>query len=309
MTPEHPQFDVPILLLTFNRQESARRTLLEIRKQRPLKLYLSSDGGRTTKEHTQIEAIRSALIDLIDWPCEVIRIFHARNLGCRKGVLTALDQLFQEEASAIILEDDCLPHPLFFNYCRENLLRYAEDHHVGTIAGTRFLSYPTAEIENSGQFSEVFACWGWASWQRAYCKKSPAYSQLEDRLASQTKHRSYFRYWHRIRQHCQNPASESWAYPMTLQCFLRKQLHLLPPQNLIVNQGFSKAGTHTHWRPSHVPIKFDDTISTNPNAPPMDLHDNTDLAFMKTQFQPFPIRWHRRALEILQRAFFRNSTR
>ena len=51
------------------------------------------------------------IIDKVDWECQVMTHFAAANMGCRRRVSSGLDWVFDTVEQAIILEDDCLPHP------------------------------------------------------------------------------------------------------------------------------------------------------------------------------------------------------
>ena len=60
-------------------------------------------------------------MERVDWDCEVVRDFADENLGLKRRIPSGLDRVFSEVEEAIVLEDDCLPHPSFFPYCDELL--------------------------------------------------------------------------------------------------------------------------------------------------------------------------------------------
>ena len=94
----------PVLVIVFNRPEVARRTFAAIRTARPNRLYVAADGPRSEAERALCERAR-AVTELIDWPCEVQRLYSESNLGCRAGVESALDWFFAHESEGIVLED------------------------------------------------------------------------------------------------------------------------------------------------------------------------------------------------------------
>ena len=51
---------------------------------------------------------------------------------------SGLDWVFEQVETAIILEDDCIPHEDFFPYCDALLERYATDERVWVITGNNF---------------------------------------------------------------------------------------------------------------------------------------------------------------------------
>ena len=78
----------PVLFLIFNRPEITQRTFAEIRKAQPRQLFVAADGPRPNKkgEAERCKATRQAVMDHIDWDCQVHTLFREHNLGCGKAV-------------------------------------------------------------------------------------------------------------------------------------------------------------------------------------------------------------------------------
>jgi hypothetical protein len=129
--PRNGANKAPVLFLIFNRPEPTRRVFEAIRRARPVRLYVAADGPRDAVP-TDHELCRQAreITELIDWPCEVKRLYRDKNLGCRAAVSSAITRFFEQEERGIILEDDCLPEPSFFPFCEELLERYQDDESV-----------------------------------------------------------------------------------------------------------------------------------------------------------------------------------
>ena len=129
----------PVAFLIFNRPETTARVLEEIARARPPKLLVVADGPRADRpgEADLCRAAR-AVLSRVDWPCEVLTNFSETNLGCRRRVSSGLDWVFEEVEEAIVLEDDCLPHPSFFPFCEELLERYRADERVMAVSGDNF---------------------------------------------------------------------------------------------------------------------------------------------------------------------------
>ena len=69
--------------------------------------------------------------------------------------------VFEHTDRAVILEDDCLPVPSFFAYCRTMLILYEHEQRVFSISGSNF----SDQDELSGHaFSRYSLMWGWATW-------------------------------------------------------------------------------------------------------------------------------------------------
>jgi hypothetical protein len=110
----------PVLFIIFNRLDTTIQVLEAIRQAQPPRLYVAADGPRPNRpgEAEKVQAVRDYVMGQIDWPCEVKTLFREKNLGCKVAVSSAIDWFFDHEPEGIILEDDCVPHPSFFQFCQ-----------------------------------------------------------------------------------------------------------------------------------------------------------------------------------------------
>src|SRR5665648_587346 len=162
------QLKTPVAFIIFNRPETTRRVFAEIAKARPTKLLVIADGPRATHpDDAEKCAVVRAIIDGVDWDCEVLKNYSDVNLGCKRRVSSGLDWVFDTVEEAIILEDDCLPHPTFFRFCEEMLAKYRDDKRIAMISGDNF-QFGKKRTEYSYYFSRYTHIWGWASWRRAW---------------------------------------------------------------------------------------------------------------------------------------------
>ena len=76
----------PVVLIVFNRPDVTARVAEAIAKARPPKVFVAADGPRPDRpgEAEKCAATR-AVIDQIDWPCEVAKKYSEVNLGCGRG--------------------------------------------------------------------------------------------------------------------------------------------------------------------------------------------------------------------------------
>ena len=158
----------PVLFLIFKREETTRVVFERIRKMKPQKLYIAADGPRENRpdEYEKCLSTRK-IVENVDWPCEVHKLFQDKNLGCGKGVSIAISWFFKHEEQGIIIEDDILPHPDFFEYCDIMLDKYRDDESIQLISGWSpfFDGYLS---DNKCYKSSFFHIWGWASWRRVW---------------------------------------------------------------------------------------------------------------------------------------------
>lgn len=246
-------FDVPILLIIFNRPDTTEQVFEAIRKAEPQKLYIACDGPRPGKP-TDIENSRAAkeVVSKIDWPCEVKHLYREENLGCGKGPAQAIDWFFAQEEEGIILEDDCIPSPSFFRFCAEMLEKYRHHENIMHINGTNFQD-GQQRGEASYYFSAHQHCWGWATWRRAWQRfdyQIADYPIFKKRngLKYVSPKRQIIEYWTTmLEQVYDNPATDIWDYQWSYAIWNTRSLCITPNKNLISNIGFGPNATHTTW--------------------------------------------------------------
>lgn len=245
------QFGVPIALLVFSRPDTTARVFEEIRRIRPLKLLVVADGPRDDRpgEAEKCSAVR-AIIEKVDWPCEVSKNYSEGNLGCKWRVSSGLDWVFEQVEEAIVLEDDCLPHPSFFRFCEELLEHYRLDQRIAQISGCNF-QFGVRRNEDSYYFSKYNHVWGWASWrdrwQGCYDVSITNWPEIRDGdwlldIHCDAKEAGH---WKKIFEQVYLGKIDTWDYQWTLACWLQGRLTVLPTRNLISNIGFGENATHT----------------------------------------------------------------
>lgn len=244
-------FETPILFLIFNRPDTTEKVFAEIKKQKPKYLFIAADGPRKDKEGelAKCELTRKVVLDHVDWKCEVKTLFRSENLGCGLAVSEAITWFFDNVEQGIILEDDCLPHPTFFNYCEILLNRYKGDNEIMTISGNNFQD-GIQRGDGSYYFSKYTHIWGWATWRRAwlqydfYMEKWPNY--LENKLWTKCNGNTeqYF-YWKSVFEKTYKGEINTWDYQLAFASWCENNLNILPNVNLVENIGFGADATHT----------------------------------------------------------------
>ncbi|MCP2728634.1 glycosyltransferase family 2 protein [Limnofasciculus baicalensis] len=246
------QLKTPVVFIIFKRPDTTEKVFEVIRQAKPPKLLVIADGARADKpgEAEKCAAAR-AIIDRVDWDCEVLTNYSDVNLGCAKRVSSGLDWVFDNVEEAIILEDDCIPHPTFFRFCEELLERYQNDDRIMVIAGNNF-QFGHRKIDYSYYFSRYNHCWGWASWRRAWQHfdfTMKVWPEVRDNnlLRDILLDASAVKYWKKIFQSTYRGEGkiDSWAFRWTFTCWVQSGLTILPNVNLITNIGYAKDATHT----------------------------------------------------------------
>ncbi len=239
----------PVAFLIFNRPDTTEKVFEAIRQAKPAKLLVVADGPRKNKpgEAEKCAATR-AIINRVDWNCEVLTNFSDINLGCKKRVSSGLDWVFSQVEEAIILEDDCIPAPSFFNFCQTLLEYYRHDKRIMHIAGTNV--QPVSRTKYSYYFSKYNPCWGWATWRRAW-----KYYDIEMKTWYEENKQEQINFicedayeqieWTNLFNKTFNNLNNSWAYRWTYTCWMQNGLSIIPNTNLVSNIGFDANATHT----------------------------------------------------------------
>lgn len=159
-------FDIPVVLFLFRRIKAVE-IVKRIAEVKPARLYLLSDQGRTDEEKAQVTACRKAVEEAIDWDCEIIRNYADENRGVYGNIGEGAKWVFQREENAIFLEDDNLPEVSFFQYCKDLLIRYADEPKILWICGTNYLGeYDNPDADY--MFTRHLLPCGWASWSKKF---------------------------------------------------------------------------------------------------------------------------------------------
>ena len=220
----------------------------EIAKVRPARLLVVADGPRNPSEQDECAATR-AIIDRVDWDCEVLTNFSDVNLGCKRRVSSGLDWVFDQVEEAIILEDDCQPDPTFFPFCTELLEKFRDDERVSMICGSNF-QQGKQRSPYSYFFGLQVTVWGWASWRRVwrnYDVEMRRWPELKDTswLSDLLQNPVAARYWRETFEGTFRGDFDTWDYQMFFSWWSQNSLALIPDRNLVTNIGFGAAATRT----------------------------------------------------------------
>ncbi|MBP2627634.1 MAG: hypothetical protein H6Q68_2345 [Firmicutes bacterium] len=265
------QLRIPVALIIFNRPDTTQQVFMQIRKAKPRQLLVIADAPRNERpDEVEKCAVTRAIVERVDWDCEVLKNYSDINLGCGKRVASGLDWVFNIVEEAIILEDDCLPHLTFFQFCQELLERYRDDGRVMSISGNNF-GYGRRRTDHSYYFSRYTQMWGWATWrkiwQRYYDFNMKLWPEVRDNhwlfdifasmqveiLGEKAECKvnggeSAVQYWYRIFEDTYNGKIDTWDYQFFFSCLVQSGLHILPNVNLVSNIGFGPESTHTRCK-------------------------------------------------------------
>jgi hypothetical protein len=260
--------DVPVLLMVFNRPEKTERMFDALRAAAPRRLFIAADGPRPDHPDDVDRCERTRRIfSGIDWPCEVRTRFQDGNLGCKRGVGTAIDWFLSEVDAGIIVEDDCVPTMDFFPYCAELLDRYRDAAEVMMIGGHNPLGTWDGG-EASYVFSRTSPIWGWATWRRAWAHYDPTMARWADARARKAVRarmpRTEFRITSQRFDLVYEERRDTWDFAWSFATLIAGGVSVIPARNLVANIGFDEEATHTKLRWSN-----EDSVPTHRLAFPL----------------------------------------
>jgi hypothetical protein len=242
----------PVVFIIFNRPDVAEQVFARIRRAQPRRLLVIADGPRQglPGEAEKCAAAR-ALIDRVDWDCQVLKNYSDENLGCRHRIVTGMKWAFDQVEQAIILEDDCLPDPAFFPFCDELLLKYQTDERVMAVCGDNYLM-GRKSMPYSYFFHRIAGGWGWATWRRAW-----QHLDMEIKLWPMLRETSWLvdilgdkgavRYWRAVFDWVYEGGEkiDAWDYQWLFAIWAQHGLAATADTNLISNLGCGENATHT----------------------------------------------------------------
>lgn len=254
----------PVLYIVFKRLDMVMQSFEAIRKAKPPKLYISSDGPRENNEEeiVKVNSVRKYIMNNIDWKCDVKTRFRERNAGCNINVTSAIRWFFENEELGIVIEDDILPNQSFFYFCEELLNYYRDDERIMFIGSMGSKNSCTDNEDDLGiignyHFIKSFWSWGWASWRRVWnkfdlnCKHLDYF--LKENIIFKTVHNAgslkrfltMFKILYNSRLN-KDFNSVSWDFSVCYMMFINNGLSILPNFNLVSNIGHGhQEGTYS----------------------------------------------------------------
>lgn len=240
-------FNVPILITTFNRPDTLAVLMQQIRLIKPSRLYISSDAAREDQpgEQELVDKCRTIATNL-DWDCEIKTLFRDKNLGMKHAMHQGISWFFDNEAEGIILEDDCIPNQSFFRYCRELLKHYRDDPRIMHIAGTN--QQFGQKIGNASYYFSAFPpIWGWASWRRVWNLYDIEMKMLPEMEEQQVLKNIFpdavvVKELYRALRLTYEKVNLTWDHQLGVTIVANNGLCIVPNVNLVSNLGVKKVG-------------------------------------------------------------------
>ena len=287
------------LIVAHRRVETVRQVATAVIDAGIADVWAWVDGPRTSTEAELTGAVVGVLQGQ-DWPGDFHLLENRSNHGVAAAVPAALDWVFAHRDEAIVLEDDCVPSPEFFEFAIFMLERYRDDPRVALVSGTRIAAPRPSSLAEGYEFSIFPLIWGWATWRDRWTnyqhdirgwRKELGLRQL---VAQGGLLHAWD--WYRLFNSVATEDPWSWDYQLTYMLWSQHQLAVIPPVDLVRNVGFGDLASHTATAPSYAPDPPSATIRqevikgvVQSDIAPPTVSDPTDRALRKLLFSP-PLR-------------------
>ncbi|OFY84379.1 MAG: hypothetical protein A3F72_01030 [Bacteroidetes bacterium RIFCSPLOWO2_12_FULL_35_15] len=238
-------FNFPVVLIIYNRPEKTEKVFSVIKKIKPSQLFIIADGPKDSSDKELCDQART-VIDKIDWNVDLKTNLSDYNMGNVPRTITGLNWVFENVDSAIILEDDCVPHLSFFQFCGTLLDYYANDTEVMHISGFNILQQIPKGDPSYFFSNHILPPWGWATWRRAWKKYNPDMDswQIHKKEIFHNISQEHFKTWtdtfEYLRIH-----KIGWDIPWNVDIWANRGIGIIPSVNLVENIGFDEQATYT----------------------------------------------------------------
>ena len=244
-------FEIPILIITFNRSDLFNLQIDILRKVQPKILIISIDGPRLNNNVDKFEHDNIVYnLKNIDWNCDLLLIKREINLGCKRNMIESITEAFSKHSELIILEDDVIPDLDFFNYMNKMMTKFRNSHDVFLISGYTSIQEKLTEFKY--RRSRVPEVWGWGTWKRSWEKyePNPKNSHIFKIISHEAMQSLSFLYFILLGIRillAKYRLIDTWDYQLYFSLLRTSSNTIIPTNSLVENLGFDGRGTHTNY--------------------------------------------------------------
>lgn len=236
--------DIGIAVLAYSRPDHVKQVFDALQDLGVTRFSVFVDGADDRTIREKQEAIFAIVAD-ISW-ADVRLVRRAVNMGLRRSIVSAVTEMLHHHEAVIMLEDDCLPQPGFFEFMRSGLSKYQHNRTVRSLCGYQFPNVACGSEAISGLCISRFVPWGWATWRDRWVDYDTDLRQLLT-ITHQTG--TYPSLPEDIRAYIDSHAAlddsnDIWSINWVLAHYLTNTLCLFPSRPLVANIGFDGTGVH-----------------------------------------------------------------
>ena len=248
-------YNIPILLITFNRPHHTRLTLEALLLQKPTELYIFQDGPRpeNLEDFNKCQSVRSVIEELlqnITYDMKIHKCYSDVNRGCRDAIIYAISSVLKKHESVIVLEDDIVTSPAFLSYMNMALEYYRDNKSVYSISG---FSHSPSRFKIPDMYAyDVYASprlfnWGWGTWRDRWENVDWLMAYYEDFIHNQSQVEAFNRSGDDMTQMLieeKEGRSSAWDIQFAFHHFKHHAVSIVPCISYTKNIGCDGSGTH-----------------------------------------------------------------
>lgn len=272
---------IATILFTYNRSEHTRRVLESLKNNTilPSKLYIFQDGMKDSTDIIEWEKV-GKIIKEVDW-CETQIHISEINRGVAASEISGITQVLQENDAAIVLEDDCVVHPVFMKYMLDGLNKYEKKARVYTVGAC---AWPVSLVKDQYDvyFNGRISSCGWGTWKDRWKSFERNYDIL-DRIKKNPDAYSRLEIWgmdlesmlvENIRGNC-----DTWAAFWALNVIEHGGYCLSPYESLLTNIGYDNSGVHSKNRKIHITCRAEDDLEEHRLPDDVEIRKDCEAVF------------------------------
>jgi hypothetical protein len=245
---------IAVVVFVYNRPvhtEKLFESILKYKNYKKFKYFIFSDFAKTNSDIKKMKDVRNICRNFKKKTnCTIVN--NNKNKGLYKSVIVGVSKVLKNNKYAIILEDDLIVLPKFFDYMIKGIYKYLNNNKVLQVTG---YSYPIINKKNQIFFSTLTSCWGWAvdskKWSNflTFIKNRKKLDQIYKELRTNQdlkrkfNYNNTFDYFGLLTKQFKHKVS-SWGILFYLFSFYNQFYTLYPGQSLILNEGFDGSGSH-----------------------------------------------------------------
>ena len=242
--------DPGALIIAYRRPENLQNILEQCVASGIKRIYITVDSPRsnTRQELSDVQKVKNVIHvfkSQVSPQIEVHSRAALRNLGCAVSVLSGCDWAFRREKELIVIEDDCIPSKPFFDFAKDQIGNIDLCQSLILVCGTQVA--PNSLTGESGLLSRYPLTWGWgtnkATWKeirKLFVDARLWKIALED-LFALTPETSY---WRAAKRRALVGFTDVWDSVVVEFMQREHLLAILPPHNLILNNGNDSVATN-----------------------------------------------------------------
>lgn len=236
--------ELPVLILGYMRMDGILRCLKTCHQSGIKNIYISIDGAKSLASK---DMQREGLTRVLEYAesCDIsikLRQRHS-NAGLAVAVIEGISWFFEQEEFGVILEDDLIISPDFFQFSLRAYEKFGDHVSFALISGNNFLINEARHEISAVHYPLI---WGWATKRSIWLEFTESITKpLWPRMNCGISF-SVNAFWWTAAKQSRLGLVDSWAMSFSHFVRMRNLVCVLPPVNLVSNCGSDENAVHSN---------------------------------------------------------------